>query len=65
LTGRKNRKTANSGRAINLKVTPVEGENPPQPVSLGNMYQRGVRQIHRQITVFAHQVSHPGDIITP
>ena len=60
LPGRKNRKTANSGRTINLEVTPVEGENPPQPLSLGNTYQRGVRQIHRQITVFAHQVLSSG-----
>jgi hypothetical protein len=65
LPGPKNRKTADSGRAINPKVPPVEGKNPPQPLSLGNTYQRGVRQIHRQITIFAHQVSHSGDIISP
>jgi hypothetical protein len=43
-----------------LKITPVEGENPAQPLSLGNAYQRRI-QIHRQITVFAHQLSHTGD----
>src|SRR5207302_10991511 len=65
LPGRQNRKTAHSGRAINLEVTPVKGENPAQPLSLGNAYQCRIREIHRQITVFAHQLSHTGDIVTP
>ena len=48
-----------------MEVTPGKGENPAQPFSLGNTYQRRIRQIHREITVVAHQLSHTGNIISP
>jgi hypothetical protein len=65
LPGRQNCKTTHSRWAINLEITPVESKNPAQPLPLGHAYQGRVCQIHREIMVFAHQLSHTGAIISP
>src|SRR4029450_10980160 len=58
LPGRQNCKTTHSRWAINLEITPVKSKNPAQPLPLGHAHQGRVCQIHREIMVFAHQLSH-------
>ena len=62
-TRRNDRESPNPRGAVNLKIAPVQGEDPPLPFAFGNAHQGRVRQVHRQITVLAHQLSHARQII--
>lgn len=55
---RQDRKSAPASGTVHREVPPVEREDAGEIFAFGNAYQRGVGQVHWQIAVFLHQLTH-------
>lgn len=60
---REESKSADSRRAIDGKITPVERENPADSFPLGNTHKSGIGEIHRQIVILLHQFTHTRHVV--
>jgi len=56
------REPADSSRAVNFEISPVDREDTRDPFSLRGPNQGRVREIHREVAIFPHELAQSRDV---
>lgn len=55
--------TTKTMRPINFEILPVDSKHAPQTLTFRDAHQGGISEIHRQVAILPHQLTHAGAIV--